>query len=206
MLRASHAFDIVAMITMFDEDGGRSRSHGLRPAVVAAQAARLQLEEFSGRCSWDTYTDEYVATLGRLVERGITHVVFGDIMGDGHREWNERVCRVHGLTPIMPLWGQPTSQLAREFITLGGEARLVTVRTPLLDPSWLGLTLTEEIVQRMESIGVDPCGEFGEYHTIVTNCPCFASPLNVVTGESVLRGDCWALDVSIGAATSPNSR
>ena len=35
----------------------------------------------------------------------------------------------------------------------------------------------------MESIGVDPCGEFGEYHTIVTNCPRFLSPLAVVTVE-----------------------
>ncbi|HWV93749.1 MAG TPA: diphthine--ammonia ligase [Vicinamibacterales bacterium] len=195
MLRAWNSFHVVAMVTMFNEDGGRSRSHGLRPAILAAHAARLELEEFSARCSWDTYTDEYIATLARLPERGITHVVFGDIMGDGHREWNERVCRAHGLTAIMPLWAQPTDQLVREFIALGGEARLVTVREPLLDRSWLGLTLTEETVRRLESIGVDPCGEFGEYHTIVTNCPRFSSPMAVVTGESVRRGDCWALDM-----------
>ena len=197
MLRAWNSFHVVAMVTMFNEDGGRSRSHGLRPAILAAHAARLELEEFSARCSWDTYTEEYIATLARLPERGITHVVFGDIMGDGHREWNERVCQAHGLTAIMPLWAQPTDQLVREFIALGGEARLVTVREPLLDRSWLGLTLTEETVRRLESIGVDPCGELGEYHTIVTNCPRFSSPLPVVTGESVLRGDCWALDMSI---------
>jgi diphthamide synthase (EF-2-diphthine--ammonia ligase) len=64
----------------------------LRPDVIEAHAARLDLEEFSGRRSWDTYTDEYVATLAQLPERGITHVVFGDIVGDSHREWNERVC------------------------------------------------------------------------------------------------------------------
>jgi uncharacterized protein (TIGR00290 family) len=123
--------------------------------------------------------------------------VFGDIMGDGHREWNERVCRAHTLTPIMPLWAQPTAQLVREFIALGGEAQLVTVRAPMLDPSWLGRTLTEEIVRRLESIGVDSCGEFGEYHTIVTNCPRFSSPLALVRGESVRRGDCWALDMKV---------
>jgi uncharacterized protein (TIGR00290 family) len=153
--------------------------------MVAAQAARLGLEELSARCSWDSYTDEYTAMLGRLSERGITHVVFGDIVGDDHRAWNERVCRAHGLTPIMPLWAQPTAQLVREFIARGGEARLVTVRVPPLDRSWLGLTLTEETVCRLEAIGVDPCGEFGEYHTIVTNCPRFSSPLAVLTGESV---------------------
>ena len=35
------------------------------------------------------------------------------------------------------------------------------------------------------------------YHTIVTNCPRFSSPLAVVTGESVPRGDCWALDMTV---------
>jgi diphthine-ammonia ligase len=197
MLRAGQSLDIVAMVTMFNEEGERSRSHGLRPQVIAAHAARLALEQFSARCSWDTYTDEYIATLARLPERGITHVVFGDIVGDGHREWNERVCRAHGLTPIMPLWAQPTAQLVGDFIARGGEARLVTVRSPPLDRSWLGLPLTADTVRRMESIGVDPCGEFGEYHTLVTNCPRFSSPLAMMTGESVLRGDCWALDVSV---------
>ncbi len=197
MLRAWDTVDVVAMVTMFDEDGGRSRSHGLRPAMVAAHAARLGLEQFSARCSWATYTDEFVATLAHLPMRGITHVVFGDIAGDGHREWNESVCRAHGLTPVMPLWGQPTAGLVREFMAGGGEATIVTVRAPLLDRSWLGLPLTEEAVRRMESIGVDPCGEFGEYHTLVTNCPRFSSAIPVVTGESVRRGECWALDLTI---------
>lgn len=197
MLRAWDDVDVVAMVTMFNEDGARSRSHGLRPAIFAAHAARLGLEPFSARCTWDTYTEEFIAMLAHLPARGVTHVVFGDIAGDGHREWNERVCKTHGLTPIIPLWAQPTAQLVREFIALGGEAQLVTVRTPPLDESWLGLPLTEETVCRLESIGVDPCGEFGEYHTIVTNCPRFSSPLVVATGESVQRGDCWALDVSV---------
>src|SRR4029450_10614756 len=91
MLRAWHSFDVVAMVAMFDEEGGRSRSHGLRPEVVAAHAARLGLADFSARCSWDTYTDEFIATLARLPERGITHVVFGEIMGGVHGEGNERV-------------------------------------------------------------------------------------------------------------------
>jgi diphthamide synthase (EF-2-diphthine--ammonia ligase) len=126
-----------------------------------------------------------------------------DIVGDGHREWNERVCRAHHFTPIMPLWAQPTAQLVREFIALGGESRLVTVRAPPLDRSWLGLTLTEETVRHMESIGVDPCGEFGKYHTIVTNCPRFLSPLAVVTVEVVRRGDCWTLDLSVDERPMP---
>jgi diphthine-ammonia ligase len=94
------------------------------------------------------------------------------------------------------LWAQPTARLVREFIATGSEARMVTVRPPVLDESWLGTTLNESSVARLESLGVDPCGEFGEYHTLVTNCPRFSSPLPVVLGERVQRGGCWALDVT----------
>jgi diphthine-ammonia ligase len=197
MLRAWDTVDFAATLTMFGEDGERSRSHGLRPEIVAAQARRLGLEQFVARCSWPTYTDQYIALLGQVAARGITHVVFGDIIGDSHREWNERVCAAHGLTPVMPLWAEPTAQLVRDFIATGAEARLVTVRPPVLDESWLGVPLTEEIVSRLVALGVDPCGELGEFHTMVTNCSRFSSPLPVVLGERVERGGCWAVDVTL---------
>ena len=124
-------------------------------------------------------------------------MIFGDIMGDAHRDWNEEVCARHALTPVMPLWGQPTANLAREFLARGGEAMLVTVRPPLLDEPWLGTRLTEEVLTRIEELGVDACGEFGEYHTVVTDCPRFSSRINVVAGKHVLQGGCWAMDVAL---------
>ena len=43
-LHRVHAdYDVVSMVTMFDEEAERSRSHGLRPEVIAAQADRLGL-------------------------------------------------------------------------------------------------------------------------------------------------------------------
>ena len=156
----------------------------------------------SARCQWETYTDQYLALLAQVRALGMTHVVFGDIIGDSHREWNERVCAASGLTPVMPLWAQPTAQLVREFIARGGDARLVTVRPPVLDESWLGVTLNEASVARLESLGVDPCGEFGEYHTS-SRMPRFSSPLPVVMGERVQRGGCWALDVRCAESESP---
>jgi uncharacterized protein (TIGR00290 family) len=182
---------------MFGEDGERSRSHGLRPEVVGAQVARLGLESLSARCSWDTYTDHYVGLLSTLPRLGISHVVFGDIMGDAHRAWNQEVCVPHGLTPVMPLWGEPTTRVAREFVALGGVALLVTVRRPFLDETWLGATLTEDLLARFEVLGIDPCGEFGEYHTVVVDCPRFSSRLDVVAGERVVRDGCWAVDLAV---------
>lgn len=51
--RARTDFDFVAALTMFNEDGTRSRSHGLRPEIVDAQIERLGLQAISQRCTWD---------------------------------------------------------------------------------------------------------------------------------------------------------
>src|SRR5512146_3190943 len=82
LLRAQADYDVVAMLTMFTEDGQRSRSHGLRPDIVAAHAARLGVTSLTGRGSWDTYTDEFGRLLASAARLGVSHVIFGDIMGD----------------------------------------------------------------------------------------------------------------------------
>jgi uncharacterized protein (TIGR00290 family) len=186
------------MLTMLNEDGTRSRSHGLRPEVLRAHAERLGLHQVSGRCSWDTYTEEFSRALESMTAAGVTHVIFGDIMFDSHREWTERVCASRGLVAVQPIWGESTASLAREFVDMGGEARLVTVRPPQLDESWLGRPLTRKTIAELERLGVDPCGENGEFHTVVTASPLFSDDLRLVEGERVMRNGCWAIDVALG--------
>lgn len=194
--RVADRFDVVCMVTMLNEDGSRSRSHGLRPELLRAQAERLGLAVMTGRCMWETYTLEFTRALRRVAAFGVTHVVFGDIMFDSHREWTERVCAAEGMTAVQPIWGEPTSEIVREFILGGGQACMVTVRPPLLDETWLGRTLTLDLIHELQRLGVDPGGEHGEYHTVVTASPLFSTPLEIVEGERVLRNGCWAIDVA----------
>ncbi len=197
LLRTHRDYDVVAMITMFAEDGGRSRSHGLRPDVIAAHAERLGVRSLTGRCSWASYTDEYARVLASAAALGVTHVIFGDIMGDAHRAWDERVCAQHGLTPVLPIWGESTRTLVEEFIASGSTAVIVTARAAHLDESWLGRTITIDAVRELEQLGVDPCGEYGEYHTLVTGTPLFNAPLDLALGAREMHSDCWALDVAL---------
>ena len=197
LLRTRTDYDVGAMLTMFTEDGQRSRSHGLRPDIVTAHAERLGLTSLAGRCSWDSYTDEFGRLLAAAGDLGISHVIFGDIMGDAHRAWDERVCQPQGLTPVLPLWGASTRPLVDEFLASGSTAVIVTARAAHLDANWVGRTLTPDVIQELEALGVDPCGEYGEYHTLVTSTPLFSAPLDLTFGERALRSDCWTLDVSM---------
>jgi uncharacterized protein (TIGR00290 family) len=195
--RTRARFDVVSMVTMFDEGAARSRSHGLRPEVVAAQAERLGLTQFIGRCTWDTYNDVYQHLLLDVAATGVTHVIFGDILFDDHRRWAERMCEAAGLTAVEPLWGESTESLFDEWTASGADALIVTARAEHLDASWLGRRLTAGMALEFDRLGVDRCGERGEYHTVVVDTPLFSRPLALRRGEVVQHGGCWALDVSV---------
>jgi diphthine-ammonia ligase len=195
--RTRAAYDIVAMLTMFDEAAERSRSHGLRPEVLAAQADRLGLYRVTGRCGWQTYDAEFGDALHALGRDGITHVVFGDILFDEHRRWAEQMCAACGLTAVEPLFGSSTRELFAEWTASGADALIVTTRAERLDDSWLGRPLRQDMLDEFTRLGVDPCGERGEYHTVVTNSPLFRSPLRLHTGVKVRRADCWAIDMVV---------
>jgi diphthine-ammonia ligase len=198
--RTAADFDVVASLTMFDEAGVRSRSHGLTPAIVEAQAACLGLRAVTARCSWDSYDDAFGGALAALAGDGITHVIFGDIMFDANRAWAEDQCRSAGLVAVEPIWGEPTVEMLREFLASGADAMIVTARTPMLDESWLGRMLSLDMLEELERLGVDPCGERGEYHTLVTGSPLFRTPLRVRPCGRVLRSECWALDLELAPA------
>jgi len=198
--RIHQQFDVVAMVTMFDEDAARSRSHGLRPEVIAAQAARLGVTQFIGRCTWETYNAVFQRVLDEVGASGVTHVIFGDIMFDEHRRWAERMCDGSGLVAVEPLWGESTDTLFDEWIASGADARIATARAQFLDETWLGRRLTADMAADFTRLGVDRCGERGEYHTVVTNTPLFSHPLVLRHGEVVQYGGCWALDLIPDAA------
>jgi len=194
--RTHFTYDVVAMVTMCDETAARSRSHGLRPEVLDAQAERLGLRRVSRGCTWPTYDDAFRDALGELAGDGITHAIFGDILFEEHRRWAEEMCAAHGLTAIEPLFGSSTTALFEEWTASGADAIIVTARAEFLDATWLGRPLRREMLAELTRLGVDPCGERGEYHTVVTDSPLFSRPLPLEHGSRVERSGCWALDVS----------
>ena len=195
--RARTDFHIVAALTMFNEDGTRSRSHGLRPEILAAQTERLGLHAITERCEWATYDDAFDRGLAKAAALGVTHVIFGDILFDEHKQWAERLSNGRGLTAVEPLWKQSTTDLYRDFLALGAHARIVTVRLSELDESYLGRELAEDLLPELLARGVDPCGERGEYHTVVTSCPAFSRPFKVRASGRATNSGCIAEDLEL---------
>src|SRR5258708_33770198 len=122
-----------ALLRSLNETAGRVSMHGVREDVLRAQADAAGLPLRTVPLPWPCTNEIYEARLGAAVERavadGFTHVAFGDLFLEDVRKYREDRLAGSGLTPIFPLWGIPTPQLARDMIPGGTQAR-----TPTLNP------------------------------------------------------------------------
>jgi uncharacterized protein (TIGR00290 family) len=187
------------LVTMLVEEGRRTRSHGLSAAVVQAQAESLGVPLVTVASSWAEYEGRLIHVLRRLSKEGIVAGVFGDIDIESHRRWEEGVCGAAGLKAYLPLWQAPRQELLSEFLALGFEARIVAVDSQVLDQRFLGRRLDHPLVDELSALGVDVCGENGEYHTVVTRGPLFQKSLNLIPRDVVLRSGYWFIDFALRA-------
>ena len=185
------------LLTMLTEEGDRTRSHGLRKEIVEEQARALGLPLRCAAASWERYEEAFIGLLREAAQEGIRDVVFGDIDIPRHRQWEERVARIAGMSAHLPLWKQDRQCLLEEAWELGIRARIVVVRDKVLGRRFLGRDLDPATVHELAEEGVDLCGENGEFHTVVIDGPDFAHPLTISLGRRVLKGGCWAQDLTL---------
>ncbi len=167
-------------VTMCDEDG-RSKSHALPPELVEAQVRALAGTFVGVRVPPGEYAARFDAALRELAATGHTHMIFGDIDLQPHRDWLAPACERAGLVPLFPLWGESRAALAHELVARGVQARVVCVDTRWLPAAFCGVAYDAAFLARLPA-GVCPCGEDGEFHTVVTGGPGFAAPLDVAVG------------------------
>ena len=185
-------------LTMFNPEGGFSKSHHIPETVIEAQSAGMGMLPVWGYAGWGDYEEEFRKCLRLMRDRGVTDGVFGDIDIEEHRQWVERVCRAEGMTAHLPLWKVPRMELVKEFLASGFEALVIAVKDGVLGPEYLGRQFSDRLVDEFIRMGVDACGEKGEFHTIVTNCPIFDTALKLDPGRPKLHDGYWFLAVNNG--------
>lgn len=189
-IRKDDTYEIVGALTTVTDDFGRVSMHGVREDLLRAQldAARLRsiVVRIPHPCPNDVYEQRMAAVLAQAKSEGITHVVFGDLFLADIRSYRETRLSAVGMTAVFPLWQRPTGQLARDMISAGVVAHLATIDLAKLPSSFAGRRFDGALLSELPS-DVDPCGENGEFHSFVAAGPMFTYPIEVVTGETVVR-------------------
>ena len=191
-LRAEPGVEVVGLLTTVTAEYERIAMHGIRRALLQAQAQATGLPVIEAaipaQCDNATYEASFAAALDEARTRwpDLTNIAFGDLFLEDVRAWREALCARLGWTPRFPLFGRDTAELAREMIAGGLRANLCCVDTQQLDASFSGRAFDARLLADLPP-SCDPCGERGEFHTLVHDGPMFRAPIAIARGESVLR-------------------
>ena len=181
------------------EDGKRSRSHGVSAEVIQAQSQAIGIPLAQRPTTRENYEAEFIKMLRAFKQEGIEGGVFGDIDFNEHRQWIDRVCHEADITPHLPLWLESQDKLVREFIDLGFEAIVVAAKAELFGEEVLGQKIDRDFISHLEELGktkkITPCGESGEYHTLVVDGPIFKKRLEILETRKELREGTRFLDI-----------
>lgn len=188
---AASGLDIRYLANTVSEDGRRSCSHGISADVIRMQSEAIGIPIVQRRTTGETYEAEFISMLRTFKQEGIEGGVFGDIDFNAHREWIERVCREAGIIPHLPLWLESQYKLMKEFIDSGFESIVVAARADLFGEEVLGQKIDRDFIKQLEELGktksITPCGEAGEYHTLVIDGPIFQKRLEILKTRKTLR-------------------
>ncbi len=181
------------------EDGKRSCSHGLSADVIQIQSQAIGIPLVQRRTTRDNYEAEFKSMLRAFKQEGVEGGVFGDIDFEEHRQWIDRVCQEVDITPYLPLWGQSQEKILRDFIDLGFEAIIVTTKADFFGEEWLGRRVDLDFIKHLDALretkDITPCGEAGEYHTLVVDGPLFKKRIEILETKKVLREGHWFLEI-----------
>ena len=183
-------FEVAALLTTLSADYNRIFMHGVREALLDAQAAAIGIPIMKAALpAWpdnSKYEAKMAEVMAALKAVGVTHSVFGDLFLEELKTYREAQLEKAGLSGLFPLWKIPTHEIIDLLDAQGIEAVTVCVDANVLDASFLGKRVDRAFVASLPP-NVDPCGENGEFHTFVYNAPYFSAPVAFEFGETVHR-------------------
>jgi uncharacterized protein (TIGR00290 family) len=197
-LRRQADTEVVGLLTTLNAAVERVSMHGVRESVLEAQAAACGLPLWKVWLPDPCSDEQYRAAMSEATERargqGIRAIAFGDLFLADVRAYREAQLAGSGVTPLFPLWGQPTAALAKEMIDEGMEALITCVDTERLNGCFAGRCFDQQLLEELPP-GVDPCAENGEFHTVAVAGPMFRKRIAVEVGSVVERDRFVFVDV-----------
>jgi diphthine-ammonia ligase len=185
------------LLNMVTQDSQLSCSHGIASKWIKLQSEAMGIPLIQQPTLSDNYEKVFTETLLKLKLEGITAGIFGDIDFNAHREWIERVCGNAGIIPVLPLWLNNQDRIAQDFIAAGFKSIIVATRADLLGKEWLGRVFDTVFLKDLAAHNKDitPCGEAGEFHSLVIDGPLFKKRLDIRETEFERRNNHWFLNI-----------
>tara|TARA_B110000211_G_C14083185_1_gene555513 strand:+ start:2002 stop:2715 length:714 start_codon:yes stop_codon:yes gene_type:complete len=182
-------FEILGLMTTLNKNFKRISMHGIKEDLLDAQASSIGIPLIKMWVEEGTnyeYEKNMESVLLDYKQKGITHVIFGDIFLEDLKDYRNNNLAKVGLEGHYPLWKKDTSDLVNEFLNIGFKTVTCCISDRYLNENHVGETITEDWLENLPE-EVDPCGENGEFHTFCYNGPIFKTPVEFSVGEKIYK-------------------
>ncbi|MEO6885489.1 MAG: ATP-binding protein [Jatrophihabitantaceae bacterium] len=173
------------LVTTTHPERNQSTVHGLPVELLEAQARsigiRLQTVPLPG-AGLDGYVKVMQEAALQMRREGVDAFAFGDLTCSDVRRHKEDQFGRLGIEVLEPLWGMTSRECIAQFLLSGIQAVTVVVDANVLGMEDVGVRLDRQFIDRLPA-GVDPCGEFGEYHTFAYDGSLFRQPVGFSMSE-----------------------
>jgi uncharacterized protein (TIGR00290 family) len=190
-----HGYCVTSLLTTFTEDYDRISGHGVRRSLLERQAACLGLNLHKTYITKTATMSEYESVVEEALlkcKQGKANVAAtGDIFVEKRRMTLFKKLRMMGCFPLML---KDSREHVRKCIELGFQSYIVCVDSTFFDQSFVGRLFDKDFLDQLPP-GVDPCGEYGEFHTFVFDGPIFKERVKCKLGEIVLRDSFYFSDI-----------
>jgi uncharacterized protein (TIGR00290 family) len=191
-------FEVEGLFCTVNSEFDRVAMHAVRVDLLHQQAdcigLPLEIIEIPYPCS----NEEYAEIMTKFVEgakgTNVECFAFGDLFLEDVRSYREDNLSGTGISPLFPIWGNPTRELSGEMIRGGLKAVITCIDPRKLPGDFIGREYDESFIDDLPE-SVDPCGENGEFHSFVFDGPNFTSPIEISLGEVVERDGFIFIDV-----------
>jgi uncharacterized protein (TIGR00290 family) len=174
----------------------KTGSHEMNPLIIQAQAEATGIPLIHR--DFVSYEEEFKKVVWDLRSQGtrIDGAVFGHI--ETHKALVDRICHELDIELLLPIWKQDSEKVLEDMLDAGFEIAIVSTNNRLMGREWLGRRIDRRFIRDLyvHDPSIDPCGENGEFHTVVTDGPIFHKKISITKTDPVLKDDYWFLNIS----------
>ena len=191
-------WDVTGLVSILPEDPASMLYHVPDLHVVPLLAESMGIPLLQERAGAGEGAELDALHRG-LSKAEVDGVVVGAIASDYQHSRVNAVAHDLGLRVFAPLWRLDQERLLRDYLDAGIEAVFTSVSAEGLGREWLGRKLDPEAVEELldlhRRVGLSPCGEGGEFETLVTFAPMFSQRLEILRAETRWDGSAGTLQI-----------
>lgn len=116
-----------------------------------------------------------------LKKNNIHRIIFGYVLGGDYQDKIIRkICKKLKIKLILPNYKRSSMNILKNIVSSGISAIITAVDDKYIDKKWLGKIVDEKFIDYLRNKkNINPCGDKGEYHTLVVDAPFFSKKIEI---------------------------